>query len=163
MGDKNLSMSDCFVAGIRALRDRNWIKKQQKEIAKEIGYTECHLAQVMNGKREPGISLQDMLAKIYGMNAEDVIRIGRSMLEGKGFLPFIGQVEHLPANSEEQARVIIELTNRQYGIEGLLQGYMPQGWDDFLARKITCEQLYDVYANELELLIKRVRNNFMKR
>lgn len=98
MGDKNLSMSDCFVAGIRALRDRNWIKKQQKEIAKEIGYTECHLAQVMNGKREPGISLQDMLAKIYGMNAEDVIRIGRSVLEGKGFLPFIGQVEHLPAN-----------------------------------------------------------------
>ena len=151
------TMTDCFIAGIRALRDHRWTGKQQKDIAKEIGYTESHLAQVFNGRREPGVGLQEKLASAYGMHAEDVIRIGRGLLEGKGFLPFIGQIDHFPPHSEEQARAIVDLTMKQYGLEGRLMGYRPKGWEDFIESKITAGQFHDLLAAELEDVIRVLR------
>lgn len=153
---KEFTASDCFVAGIQALRSNGWMKMKQKDLAKNIGYTPSHLSQVFNGNREAGPALQEALAKAFEMRLEDVLRIGRLVLEGKGFLPFVGQIDHLKPNSEEQASAIIELTNRKYGIDGFLAGYRPGGWNKFISGEITAGQFYQEYAHELNVLVAAI-------
>jgi transcriptional regulator with XRE-family HTH domain len=147
---------ECFQAGIRALRDHGWQTRPQKELAEETGYTATHISQVFQGKRRAGSKLQAALAKEYGMQVEDVIKIGRQILDGAGFFPFIGQIDDLPAHSEDQARRIIALTNRVYGIEGVLLSYCPGNWADFLQGTISAAEFYRGYAQELDLLIRAV-------
>ncbi|NHZ47431.1 helix-turn-helix domain-containing protein [Nitratidesulfovibrio liaohensis] len=147
----------CFSYGIKALRDNGWQKKQQKDLAKEIGCSASHLAQVFNAKRRPSQDLQDILAKAYGMHSEDIIKIGRYLHEKKGFIPFIGQVEHLTPHSLEQADLIISLTNKQFGIDGQLIGYRPLCRDDFISKKSTIAEFYNSYANELKKLASTIR------
>ncbi len=54
---------ECFVAGIKALRDNGWQTREQKDIAKDIGYTTTHISQVFQGNRKPSEKLQEFLAK----------------------------------------------------------------------------------------------------
>jgi transcriptional regulator with XRE-family HTH domain len=146
-------MWECFVAGIKALRDHGWQQREQKAIAKDLGYTTTHISQVFQGKRKPSETLQEGLAKEYGINVEDVIRIGRNIIEGYGFFPFYGQVEQLPSNSEAQAHRIVELTNRQFGIEGMLLGYQPEKWNEFMDGRISMATFYESYAGELKTIV----------
>lgn len=150
---KRHTSGECFLAAIQELRKTFLLRGTQKDMAARIGYTESHLSQVFKGKREPGIALQEALAEEFGLTLEDVLRIGRGILEGQGFVPFIGKIEHLPANSEAQAHEIVALTNQQFGIEGFLSGYRPAGWTDFLAGKTSPGEFYLAYSTELKRLV----------
>lgn len=150
---KRHTSGECFLAAIQELRKTFLLRGTQKDMAARIGYTESHLSQVFKGKREPGIALQEALAGEFGFALEDVLRIGRGILEGQGFVPFLGKIEHLPANSEEQAHEIVSLTNQQFGIDGFLSGYRPAGWSEFLEGKTTPGEFYSAYSTELKRLI----------
>lgn len=154
-----INSAECFVTGIKALRDHGWQKRDQKEIAKDIGYTTTHIAQVFQGKRTAGPRLQDALSAEYGVHPENVIKIGRMILDGEGFFPFFGQIEHLPPNSEAQASEIVKLTNRAYGIEGLLLSYRPIGWDAFIDGKISAIQFYTRYSEELDQIVEAIKKS----
>ena len=153
------STHECFAVGIKAFRDHGWLKISQKDLAEEIGYTTTHISQVFQGKRKASPDLQDKLAEKFGLKAEDVIKSGRRILDGLGFFPFTGQIEHLPANSEAQARAIVALTNRALGIEGHLLLYRPALYDDFLAGKVSPGDLYSNYAAELQRLIEAIKSS----
>lgn len=148
-----LYSSECFHAAIQALRDSGWWKTgEQKLLAERIGYTPTHLSHVFKGKREAGAAMQEKIALDLDMKVEDFLKIGRNILEGRGFFPFIGKIEHLPANSVEQACEIVNLTNKQFGLEGALSGYQPAGWLDFLEGKKTPGEFYESYSEELTRL-----------
>lgn len=151
------SQSECFCEGIKALREHGWLKVSQKELSKDLGYTPTHISQVFVGKRTPSIDLMEKMSIAFGFNVEDIVRIGRSILDGKGFMPFIGQLDDLPLNSEAMARRIVKLTNRAFGIEGHLLSYRPSGWDSFVAGKISVVEFYSGYAKELSDIIELIR------
>lgn len=148
--------SECFMVGIRALRDHGWQDRGQKDIAKDIGYTTTHISQVFQGKRTPGPKLQDALAREYGILTENIIKMGRMILNGEGFFPFCGQIEHLAPNSEEQAHEIVMRTNKAFGIKGLFESYHPKGWDEFCSGKISTIDFYKGYADELNAVVKAI-------
>ncbi|MCP3942411.1 MAG: helix-turn-helix transcriptional regulator [Desulfobacteraceae bacterium] len=152
--------SECFVVGIKALRDHGWQERDQKDIAKDIGYTTTHISQVFRAKRTPSPKLQDALSEEYGVLTENVIKIGRMILNGEGFFPFSGQVEHLPPNSEVQARKIVELTNKAFGIDGLLTTYQPKGWINFCNGETSPIDFYKVYVDELKALIAAIQKRW---
>lgn len=129
----------------------------QKDFCKRIGRTPTHVSQIFNCKRRASVDLQEKMSQEFGLHAEDVVRVGRMILEGKGFFPFIGQIEDLPANSEAQARKIVKMTNRAFGVEGHLLSYRPALWDEFVAGKISASQFYDGYSKELQELINAIR------
>lgn len=148
--------AECFALGIKALRDHGWQKRDQKAIAKDIGYTTTHIDQVFRGNRYASQKLQDALSAEYGVLTENVIKIGRMIDDGKGFFPFFGQIEHLPTNSEEQAREIVRLTNKAFGIEGLLLSYKPEGWDDFIKGNKSAIDFYQEYSLELNAVVEAI-------
>jgi transcriptional regulator with XRE-family HTH domain len=156
---EKFSQAECFQAGIRAFRDHGWMREKQKDLSKRIGYTPTHISQVFKGKRSPSLDLMEKMSIEFGLNAEDVIRVGRSILERKGFFPFYGQIDDLPSNSEAQARRIVKLTNRAFGIEGHLLSYRPALWDEFIAGKISASEFYDGYSKELQELIDALKAN----
>lgn len=151
------TITECFSAGISALKRHGWLKNTQKVLAQKLNYTSTHLSQVFSGKRTAGPELQEKIAEEFGVHVEEIIRIGRNILEGKGFFPFTREIEELPAHSEEQAHKIVMLTNRQFGIEGHLKEYRPEGWSDFVSGKISVSEFYSRYANELQALIKAIK------
>lgn len=150
--------AECFMVGIKALRDHGWQQREQKEIAKDIGYTTTHISQVFQGKRTAGAKLQDALAIEYGVHVENVIKIGRMILDEQGFFPFFGQIEHLTPNSEEQAAEIVRLTNKSFGLDDLriLASYQPEGWEDFVSGNISTIEFYQRYSRELNTIIQTI-------
>jgi len=148
--------AECFMVGIKALRDNGWQNRGQNAIAKDIDYTATHLSQVFQGKRVPSSKLQDLLAEEYTFRTEDVIKIGRMLNDGHGFFPFYGQIEHLPPNTAEQAREVVALTNKAFGLPDFFNSYEPKSWKDFVMAKITAIDFYKAYANELETLVKAI-------
>jgi transcriptional regulator with XRE-family HTH domain len=147
----------CFHVGIKAFRDHGWMKMSQKDLAQRIGYTTTHISQVFQGKRKASPDLQEKLAQEFGLQIENVIKAGRDILDGRGFMPFIGQIDDLPAHSEAQARRIVTLTNRAFGIEGHLLLYRPELWDSFVSGKVSAIEFYSGYAEELQRLIAAIK------
>lgn len=150
---------ECFSAGIKALRENGWLKREQKEFADDVGYTTSHISLVFNGKRVPSAKLQELLAEEFKMHTETICKIGREIIEGKGFFPFFGKIEHLPNNSREQLEEIIRLTNNSHGIEGLLIGYKPPGYDEFLNGDLDPVSFFQMYNDEIINLINTIRKS----
>jgi len=158
-GRKELSETQkCFMAGMKALRDAGWLRDvYDKDLADAVGVTPIHLSEVFRGHRAPGGKTQERLAELYGFRLEDVLRMGRAIREGFGFMPFIGKIEALPAHSEEQAQAIVELTNKRFGLAGHLMGYRPRALPDFLDGKITAAEFYKDYESEIQAIVTILR------
>lgn len=155
--ENSYSPSDCFLTAYKVLKQEGWLGDQmQKDFALAVKTSPGTLSQVVSGKRAPGANLQVRVAESLGFRIDEFLRIGREILEGKGFFPYSGKVEGFPSHSEAQAAEIIRLTNEHHGLSGHLLGYRPSGWDDFIESKISAAEFYARYASELKSIIDTV-------
>lgn len=148
-----LHSAECFYEAIKTFRENGWWKQgEQKLMAERLGCAPTHLSHILTGKRGAGSAMQEKIAHDLGLRVEDMLKIGRDILEGRGFFPLTGKIEHLKPHSKDQAHEIVSLTNKQFGLEDNLHGYQPAGWKDFLEGKKTPKEFYDGYSDELRRL-----------
>lgn len=136
-----------FLAALLRLLDERG-HGAQRELAEAIKTDPAHLNSIVKGRRRAGVGLQTRIAGHFGLAYEDMIRMGRSILEGSGdVFPWMDQMRGLPR--EGRAEWVYSKTAEQYGLAQVpfvkaqsLSSWEAPGFKEYLAGEIDEDELF---------------------
>ena len=149
-----VSAKESFLAAV------NWFLRKkghgaQAALADGVGFLRSYVSRALSGTRTPAIEFMEKVAIYYNMSLSEFLSFGEALAQGRPVCPFCHDLK--VATPEERAAEIVSRTNSDIGIDGCLVSYRPDGWDEYVAGKITATEFYWKYLSELEALIERVK------
>lgn len=160
------SVQECYLAALKKLVEK---RGTQAKLARFLGKEPPYVNDLLRGRRNISVSLQEQIAAYFKMNPEDMIRMGRDILEGKSDkpeeppLPFQDELDQVGHNNSLAAHLIYKRVGLEFNMLGLSNalmenlGIFPPGWEDYVNGKLTSYEFYELVKEHIQASVARLR------